>query len=500
MSLATKPKQVEAWLARLPYANPVEASAELTDYLATCVRLRLSADRIEEILEKVMPTAGNLAEALKERIAAEGLPLPPNRQQAAELCARLMLEIGYLCKLIILERSLKRFQLFGAKSVERYVYILMLALKQALEVSLDSHQHPPAGIWLDLHQTYAYALDNGWARAVPAGFGDGPCLEDIYKAALLWVLADPYRIPREDNFATKRVIEEYCHLVDLPRSDDNDRHGSVFAIARDSDTPVIVLSREVAPNAGQWPLLLNTTRLVKRLSLLASQYARENKPGPARPRGHIDDLAYLELLHRLKTQWGGSVQRMGNRRPRYEATRYEVVFGLQGIHKRLSGQNAGQPINLASADGAPAICLLVNDSVGGLALAKERPIGFQLRIGEIAAVRQDSQGQWSIGVIRWFRSTRTGKAIFGMQFLAPGARGVWLRRGSESASLPGLWLPATPSLRQGEMILCQAGRLAMGMNVDFNDEDGQTRHIELEQLAEFTHAVEAYRYREDPGF
>ncbi len=494
-NLATKPKQVDAWLTRLPYANPLEAAAELTDYLATCARLRLSPDTLEEILDCVMPTAGNLVVALKEKFHSESLPLPPNRQQAAELCSRLMLEVGHVCKLIILSRSGKRFQLFGAKSVERHAYILMLALKEVVEVSLDTHQSPPAGIWKDIHQAYNFALINGWARALPPGFSEGPSLEDVYKYALLLDLADPYRIPREELFATKDIVLKFCGLVDLLAASDANLHGSVFAIDQESDSPAIVLSREAGADSSRWQRLLNTTQLVKRLSLLASQYARDNKPGSSRLDGAGADLAYLELLHRLKAQWGGSVRRLGNRHPRYEATRFEVVFGLQSVHKRLEIPEAGLATSPFEVDAVPTTCLLVNDSVGGLALSRERPVSFQLHIGELAAVRQDRAERWSIGIVRWFRATRTGKAIFGLQYLAPSAAAVRLQREDDGAPLPALWLPATPSLRQGEMVLCQGGKLAVGANVTLLGESFVERRIRLEQLAEFTPAIEAYRYR-----
>ncbi len=494
LNLATKPKQVAAWLERLPYANPVEACAELTDFLATCARLRLSAERLDDVLEHILPTASHLVEALKERFAGDSLPLAQNRQQAAELCVRLMLEIGHICKLIILSRVGKRFQLFGAKPLDRHVYVLLQSLSQVIETSLETHPSPPAGAGSDMHQAYAFALNNGWSRVTPAVYDDAPCLEDIYKYTLLFALADPFRIPREEMAATRQLVLQWCSQAELLPGDDTSRHGSVFAIDQESDNPVIVLSRTPQQYPGQWQLLLNTTQLVKRLSLLASQYARDIKPNGG-PAGAPQDLVYLDMLHRLRSQWGGSVQRMGYRRARYEAARYEVLFGLQAIHKVLRGVDEGMASSPFTGVAAPADCMLVNDSVGGLALAKDRPVGFQLKIGDVAAVRHGRAERWSIGIVRWFRATRTGKAIFGLQLLAPGATGVALRDEDEGGELNCLWLPATPSLRQGEMVLCQGGRLGVGARLTLSPEQGgEPRRIRLEQLAELTPSIEAYRF------
>jgi hypothetical protein len=495
LNIAIKPKQIDAWLARLPYANPSEAATELTDYLATCVRTRVAGDRLDDLLERILPTADTLLDTLKEKYSAEGLPLPPNRQQAAELASRLMLEIGYICKLIILERANKRFQLFGSKPVDRHLYILMLALRQVMEISLDTHQNPPAGIWQDIHQTYDYALASGFARGIPAGFADGLSVEDLYKAMLLLILADPFRIPKEELAPTKVIVEQLCELAELVPATDARRHGSAYAIDSDSDSPVIVMSRDSKVDESKWHLLLNTTQLVKRLSLMASQYAKNSgvvqKEHPNTPA----DLAHLELLHRLKMHWGGSVQRLGARHPRYESTRYEVCFGLTAIHKRLEMGNNNLLNSPLPSEARSHTCQLVNDSVGGLSLAKDRPIGFRLRIGELVAVRHRQADQWGIGVVRWFRATRTGKAIFGIQLLAPRALGIRLKRHDNGEHLPALWLPATPSLRQGETLLAQAGRLSLGLEVSFTDESDCQRNVSLDKLAEFTSTIETFRFQ-----
>lgn len=494
LNLATKPKQLDAWLDRLPYANPVEAASELADFMATCVRVPLAPERLDEVVTHIRPTAMHLLESLKESIQGENLPLSPARQQTVELCVRLMLEIGHACKLVILSRLGKRFQLFGAKPVAGLLYVLLHSLKQAAELCLETHQSPPSGLWRDMHQAYAYALNGDMTDAVSYDDGDGPNLDELYKQALLLVLADPFRIPMEELPGTKRLIQEHCGLVELTPGDDANRHGGTFAIDPENDSPVIVLSREPQDDSARWQLMVNTTGLVKQMSLLASQYARDKRVASAQQGGTQTNLAYLEMLHRLKAQWGGSVQRLGNRHPRYESTRYEVFFGLKTIHRQCSAPDPEIAISPFDATAEPSECMLVNDSVGGLALSRERPVGFQLKIGEVVALRIRSTDRWSIGIVRWFRTTRVGKAIFGLQLLAPAAHPVQARRVGDDKALDCLWLPATPSLRQGEMVLCPSGRLEVGASLTLLSDESEPRHIRLEQLAELTPSIEAYRF------
>lgn len=496
INLATKPKQVESWLSRLPYANVSEAASEMTDFIATCVRIRTTADRLEAVLDIVLPTSANLVESLREKSISDGLPLPPGRQQTVELCTRLLSEIGYACKLIVLERSGRKFQIFGGKPIDRHLYLLALTLKQILEVNLETHQNPPPGIWLDLHQTYSFALSCGLARTPPATYADGPSLETIYKSALLLVLADPFRIPRETLPPVKDLIAKLSQLLDLIPSHDLTRHGAVFAIAFDTDTPVVVLSRESDMEIEGWDMLVNSTQLVKHLSLLASQYAKEKSQTQRSKKNKISDLGHLELIHRLKLHWGGSVQRMGARHMRFDNSGFEVCFGFQHIHKQLSDASHEPPKALSPYVATPSIatCTLVNDSVGGIALAKERPYGFQLRIGELVSVRQGSMGDWGIGIVRWFRATHSGKAIFGLQLIAPRAVGTTLQHPDMDETIPGLLLPATPALRQGEMVLTQPGKLGIGDTVTLSSGQ-ETYAIQLEKLADFTACIEAYHYR-----
>lgn len=494
-NLAIKPKQVDAWVARLPYGNPSEAATELADFLATCVRARIAADKLDSLLESILPTADTLLETLKEKYSAEGLPLPPNRQQAAELACRMMLEIGYACKLIVLERSGRRFNLFGAKSIDRHLYILMLALRQVLEISLDTHQNPPAGIWTDIHQTYDFAQKSGFGKSIPAGFAEGLSIDDLYKSMLLVVLADPFRIPKEELAPTKSIVEQVCGIAEVVPGSDAKRHASAFAIDIDSDSPVIVIARDAKPDQTRWHLLLNTTPLLKHLSLMASQFAKYRNPAQTDARISPTDLAHLELLHRLKTHWSGSVQRLGGRHARYETTRYEILFGLQAVHKRLELGNDSLLNTPLPNDARSHSCMLVNDSVGGLALSKERPIGFRLRIGELVALRHRHADDWSIGLVRWFRSTRTGKAIFGVQLLAPRGLAIRLKRLDSGDYIPALWLPAAQTMRQNETLLGAAGKLALGVPVSFVDETDKQREVVLDKLAEFTSTVESYRFK-----
>ncbi len=496
-NLATRPKQVQAWLGRLPIAHAPEAASELTDYIATCVRVRTPSDRMEDILGLVMPTAWVLVDELREQCTSEGLPLPPSHQQTAELCTRLLSELGHACKMIVLERAGRKFTLFGAKPHDQYLYLLVQILRQSLELNLEMHQSPPPGTWRDLHQAYHFALSSGVARDPPQGNATEPSLEDQYKSTLLFALADPFRIPREEMAQVKSWINANCSLLDLiPCSDDN-RHGSVYAIALDSDNPVIVLARESDMEIEGWDMLVNSTRLVKQLALLASQRAREHGQSPRGRKGGVHDLGELELLHRLRMHWGGSVQRMGFRHPRYDKTRFEICFGFQAVHSllRIGEEEERSAPSPFSYTPKVASCMLVNDSVGGLALARERPYGFQLRIGDLVAVRQEGLQDWGLGIVRWFRTARAGRAVFGLQLIAPKGLGVELHDPRTGLAWPGLLIPSTPALRQGEMVLAPPGKLAIGMALDIMMGHGPGR-IHLERLAEFSPSFESYYFRE----
>lgn len=497
INLETKPKQVDAWLLRLPLSNPAEAAEELADYLTTLNRTDVSHDVRAKIIELLYPVVEEVTSSLREQYASVPLPLPGKQRHSAELAQRLMLESADCYKALTLDWLGQRFHLFGGNPVPKYLQRILLVLQSALDICYETHQSYPHGLWVDLHQTYNYALREGLKDVVPEGSKYMLSLEQIYLATLLMALADPYHFPQSELAWTRDIIARYANQAHLfPAEDSAKGSAGLFLVEINTDTPARQLAREPQPMNPRWELLLNTTDLAKHLALLGSHlrgqsdYEKLGLPEAAR------DPAYASMLRRLKLNWGASLQRMAQRRRHQDGREFEVGFGFKAVHHLISPAVASDAIHYGSGGTEPAPslvnCKIVNDSMGGMSL-HHKGAGVQIRVGEVVGLRQNT-GVWSIGLVRWFRIPKQGELYFGVQLLAPQADAAQLRRVDNGRLWPALLLLPNPVTRQAPMLLSLPGALAPEVLVDARSVQG-SHLIKIDARQESTPSVDLYRFQ-----
>jgi hypothetical protein len=501
INLETKPKQVEAWLLRLPMSNPAEAAEELADYLATLNRADISHDVRVKAMELLFPVVEDVVGSLREQYGAASLPLPSKQRRNAELAQRLLLETADCYKALTLEWLGKRFHLFGGNPVPHYLQRVLLALQSVLEVCYETHESCPHGLWVGLHQTYNYALRNGLKDVVPDGSKHMLSLEQIYLATLLMALADPYHFPQSELLWAKDIIARYANLAKLhPAEESTKGNAGLFLVEVNTDAPPRPLAREPHPMNPRWELLLTTTDLAKHLALVSSHLrGQENIEKLGLPEA-ARDPAYATMLRRLKLNWGASLQRMAQRRKHQNGREFEVSFGLKSLHTLISPPTASDAIVYGSSSNETSpvtlICRTINDSMGGLSLRHTGP-GVQIRVGDVVGLRQ-GKGVWSVGLVRWFRIPAAGEVFFGVQLLAPQADAVQLRRLDNGRQWPGLLLLPNPVTRQAPMLLALPS--AFGPDVLAEVRMAQGKHtIKVEKRLESTPSVDVYRFQmEEP--
>jgi len=496
ISLETKPKQVDAWLLRLPMSNPAEAAEELADYLATLNRADVSHDVRAKVVECLYPVLEDVIGSLREQFGSVSLPLPTKQRHNAELAQRLLLECADCYKTLTLEWLGKRFHLFGGNPLPHYLQRTLLTLQSILEVCYETHESCPHGIWVDLHQTYNYALRNGLKDSVPEGSKHMLSLEQIYLATLLLMLADPYHFPQSELPWAKDIIARYANLAQLhPAEDSVKGNAGLFLVEVNTDAPPRPLAREPHPMNPRWDLLLTTTELAKHLALLSSHLRGQEDIEKLGLPEAARDPAYVTMLRRLKLNWGASLQRMAQRRRLQNGREFEVSFGLKSVHALISPPSSGDAIVYGSssheAPPVPLRCKTVNDSMGGLALRHSGP-GVQIRVGDVVGLRQGSN-VWSIGLVRWFRIPAAGEVFFGVQLLAPQADAVHLRRLDNGRQWPGLLLLPNPVTRQAPMLLSLPSAFAPDITAEARTARGK-HTIKVEKRLESTPSVDVYRF------
>jgi hypothetical protein len=195
------------------------------------------------------------------------------------------------------------------------------------------------------------------------------------------------------------------------------------------------------------------------------------------------DFGFPNLLRRMLKHWGIAPKRLFNRMP--NSARMDICAGIRSIHYFLSRESASGADNLAAnrntqgedteitlelADSpldktshqtyVSRNWLIINESAGGLALAKDPKTDAQVRVGEIIGLRPESNEAWNIGVVRWVSSENPNHLQLGAQMLAPSAMPVMVRAVTASAGTlfqPALVLPEIPALKQPTTLLTLSG-------------------------------------------
>jgi hypothetical protein len=99
-----------------------------------------------------------------------------------------------------------------------------------------------------------------------------------------------------------------------------------------------------------------------------------------------------------------------------EALRKGITMPL----KAIPTDDSSQPIPIFEWD-------VVNQSAGGLKVrrmgATQQPIG----VGEVLGIKFLDRARWTVGAVRWITLFDEGGMEFGIQFLGPLARMVWVQ-------------------------------------------------------------------------
>lgn len=496
LSLATKPKQVDAWVRELPLSNPSDAAEELADYLKSLSQLDIAHDPRAAIVERLAPVVEDIVVALYEQYTVATLPLQTKQQRNAQAAQRLLIEMAGAYKILTLDWLQRRFHLFGGNPVPLYLQRILLLLQAAVEISFETHELMPQGVWVDVHQTYNYALRTGQKDVVPANGEKMLSLEQIYKATLLTALADPYHFPQVELPWVKDIIARFANLATLfPAEESAKGQAGLFVVDINTDQPPRPIAKETHAMNPRWDLLLNTTELAKHLALISSHLTTPKDLEKMGLPDAAQDPAYFSMVKRLKQHWSASAQRQSQRRRHPDGKEVDVCFGLKILHQLLQETSAGNVFDLPGAE-APnhqvVRCKTLNDSMGGLALGKEAAIGVQIRVGEIAGIRQGN-GQWGVGVVRWFRVPKSGSVYFGVQFLSPGALPVEAKRLDNGKQWPALMLAPTPPGRPPSMLLGLPGCFGAENVLEIRSAKGR-HQLRLEARVDATPYLEQYRF------
>lgn len=439
ITLATKAKQVEAWLAALPAGDALASASLLAAYLRAHNRPEAAPGLRRQLPVLVSAAFQHVLNALSAEFRDMPLPMDPRQLDHVDHALDLLSALAELSKRLILECAGRSPPLFGENPLPGHVGRLLHVQREIMAVCHVCHRQLPDGFWSDVHQTGVFLIESGLA-ATPDPAHPVSSLSEHYLYLLLEAVADPYHFSWQERIWTLDIVTRHGNLATIGSVQDSVLVG-VFGVRADQDKPPFPLSwqNDTAPDCE---LVLNTAPLVRKLALIISRMAREQ--APQQGVAGIQHPAYKDFLQRLKQTWGGAAQRTTARhRPARPAQR-KAIMGFYPIYHSLSG-TADQ-----AGAGAEIQCQLVNESLGGMALLVAEP-SFRLKIGSLVCVSRGQGDAWrDLGVVRWFKTGANGALTFGIKYLHGRMLPVLWSRDGVGESYPGLL--AEPDKGQARMV------------------------------------------------
>lgn len=515
LTVETRPKQVKEWIEKLPLANGVEAGEELRAELMLTNRTKCAPDTRLKIAELYRTAIHELEGVIEARFFGGSLPLPEKNRKAAQLLRDCYSELAVAYKLALLEFESKLISFGNDKYLPQIIARAIESLNRILIVCYQTYAPTPAGVWSEIHELYRHALQQQLQDVAIADGEPSVTINLAYKQALLLSLADPYRLMPGESLKTLAYIGKFGQFAQLSPLSDNIGKLGFFIIRLDQDKPPQSLAYNHAVVDARTDIVLNTLEIAK----LLHQQIHHLESGQSAAQLGLPEAApispeYIDLLRRLLKFWGTSPKRHFNRTPGREPV--YLCTGIRGVHSMLNGSRQPETqeetaigditlqLNTSQIDQTSQNTFqitrwaVVNESAGGLGLAKVSDEAGNIRVGDIIGVRQPKTEIWSIGVIRWLQGEKRTEIRMGAQMLAPHASAVSLRptlgSGNETFN-QALLLPELPLLKQPATLLTPRGLFQNMREFELQDSNGNSHLIRATRLIEQTAAYELFTFQ-----
>ena len=513
LTVETRPKQVREWLDALPLANSQESARKLTDAIATINSIKLGDEARLKVLDLYRTTARLLLPALHQQYVDKPLPLPEKNQQAAALTRKLFTELGNGYKLVLIDLVNRRISFGANKLAPLAIGRAIECLSGILDVCYEIYGPTPAGVWFELHQLYAYAAQQNMHEALIAE-DEKISINSLYLQVLLIALADPYRLLQGQLAEVKAYIARFSQHAQLQSLGKAENTHGLFLVRLDGDKPPKALSHHSGVTDARVDIILNTVPLARVLHQQLKDLEANTAPAKLGLPQAAQQPNYREMLKRLIKQWGIAPKRVFNRTPAQNQT--FICSGISTLHQALSEDEMQSAVDddldthiiLQMSDAqhllgpsAPSTqtynCAnwhVVNESAGGVALAKEPGSNTKIKVGDIIGVGDEDAANWGVAIVRWMQSNAESDLELGAQMLAPQAEAIAIKpviSAPDTMFQPALRLPEVPGLKQAARIVAPRGSFQPMREFEVRSQ-GMTTMVRATQLIEQTDSLDLF--------
>ncbi len=518
-----QPQKVKKWLEELPLLNIAETGRKLYSTLSIHNRVDFDDKLRLQLLELFRYPVSQLSLEFTKQYSGLPLPLSEKHKSIAEQNRQFQMEMANGYKRIAMHMSSviapdTHEQAFLALAIQRAIRYLC----SELVVAYQTYSPCPQNTWKEIHALYAQAETLGLGeiavvddlnKALPR-----TCVNHAYKQALLLHFSDPYHLPPRTIDWTHRYLDRWAPLAQLTEATSAYHPTCQFLIDLHNDHAGIAYTAGTVPEDPKRYRLLNTIELARQvhaqLTLLVSG---EMPPADGLPENFFRKCGQ-DLLRRLVNDWGVNPQRTF-RRSKETGHRVEIAMGMDRINYWING---GKKFIVSSTFVGPVLQRTVlaseefkhkdvqipgrelsiwdvaDEGAGGLSLSIGGQIRLHIQVGDILITRTPGESNpWTVGVIRWVRSTGISHIEIGVQHLAPSANPVVIKtvneNGQESDFLPALLLPEIKPLKQTQTLVTHRGVFKPELSV-FMDNGYRLYRITPTRLIEASQSFEQFGF------
>ncbi len=324
------PARLKTWLAALSLGDANKTGHELLAALSQVNRATLPLNHRYALLEQVRPIVADLLETLNKQYHGTPIPLAEKPRGVAELVCALLKEMAFAYKIALLELAAAPSSDVIRQALVAATYHSVDHLSRLLVESYAIYAPEPKKLWLEVHQLYRYAEQQGFHTLVvaPGANTDGVSVDQAYRRLLLLALANPYHLMQGEALQVYRELHEWAKVCRIqPLAMGSSVQGQLF-VDIEADAPP-----RYAPASFDMPPPLDGRRLdISGILPLVQRRAKEVSFGNKTESGQLTLMGrkLRNMYKRLAEAWGVRSERLSARKRR--AQPIMLAIGISACH------------------------------------------------------------------------------------------------------------------------------------------------------------------------
>ncbi|HEY4714195.1 MAG TPA: hypothetical protein VIH30_08170 [Aquirhabdus sp.] len=448
--------EMQTWVASLSMLNVGETAKQLYTTLQELLILDIADSTRFELIEALRPAVYTIIESLSKHYINQNILLDERAERIAGLAQQLRVYAAMIYRTIAIRTSEDlQTQSFGLFAFSKKKVLLNLTaqaihrgLTEFFRLSAESKTlYLPVykGMWLRLHELFQKAqtleLNKFALRDENQAYGKILTIEQAYLRSIFMSACNTNKLRQTEIKKISQLSEIWVSLIRiLPTPSGRD----LFLVDTSIDAPPMYISQLKQINASMY--YIDVQELLSHFENLGGDQAKLLHPSE---ETLLSGSLRLHLLQTLRAP----AERGTERHPHNGVI--NLSLGLIGAHYQLADRQTFEDViqiqEVLTSQDIPIIhpnsshsidlnfntkdegtirqnatreyleayqCQIINISLGGYCIRWVGTTPNVLRSGELIAIRENDDAEWSIGLIRWVQQQLNSGAEFGIEILS----------------------------------------------------------------------------------